>query len=214
MQVRDWVQERFGGTGETLLDESAYSDKELRKDIIKLEQKLKTIENEMDQHRRKYKRLLQEGADAPELERRKYAQKAKFEKKKYAIKKKKYRANSVKYGTLLSIQGMREITDLNDGQDLALDDALEDADAQEIQSKIVERMASFGVEMDDLQQIQDALDVPILEDELEMDVSEEEQLMEQIEAQDLSAEEVDVDIEDDVDLGGDIDEFDEPELGI
>jgi len=193
MELRDWVQNRFGGTGETLLDESAYSNKELRKDVMKLEHSLKKLENEMDQHGRKYKDILKEGADASELERKKFAQKAKFEKKKYAVKKKKYRAQSIKLGTLLSIQGMREIVELQDSRDLAIDDALEDADAQEIQGQIMERMASFNLEMEDLQEIQGALDVPIMNQELEMDHSEEEQIMSDMAASDISNEEVQID---------------------
>lgn len=193
MELRGWVQDRFGGTGETLLDESAYSNKALRKDVMKLEHSLKKLENEMDQHGRKYKQVLKEGSEASELERKKFAQKAKFEKKKYAVKKKKYRAQSIKLGTLLSIQGMREIVELQDSQDLAIDDALEDADAQEIQGQIMDRMASFNLEMEDLQEIQGALDVPIMDQELEMDHSEEEQIMSDMAASNISNEEVDID---------------------
>jgi hypothetical protein len=195
MELRNWVQERFGGTGDNLLDESVYSNKELRKDISKLEHRGKKLEQEMDKHRRKYKELLQEGANHGELKRKKYAQKAKFEKKKYAIKKKKYRANSVKLGTVLSVQGMRDIMDLHEEEDITLEQVMDDADAQEIQSEIMERMAQFGVEMEDLQEIQDALDIPMMEDELEMNTGEEEQVMEQIAAQEVSAEQVDIEAE-------------------
>jgi hypothetical protein len=195
MELRDWVQNRFGGTGETLLDESAYSDQELRKDIMKLEQSLKKKEKEMDQHSRKYKQILKEGSEASELERKKFAQKAKFEKKKYAVKKKTYRAQSIKLGTLLSIQGMREIVEMQESQDLAIDEALEDANAQEIQGEIMERMASFNIEMEDLQEIQSALDVPIMDQELQMDHSEEEQIMSDMAASDISDEEVEINSE-------------------
>jgi len=195
MELRNWIQERFGGTGDNLLDESVYSNKELRKDISKLEHRGKKLEQEMDKHRRKYKELLQEGAQHDELQRKKYAQKAKFEKKKYAIKKKKYRANNIKLGTVLSIQGMRDVMDLHDEEDIELERVMEDADAQEIQSEIMERMAAFGVEMDDLQEIQEALDIPIMNDELEMETSEEEDVMEQIAASEVSAEQVDIEAE-------------------
>lgn len=193
MELRDWVQDRFGGTGDTLLDESAYSNKALRKDVMKLEHSLKQLENEMDQHGRKYKEILKEGAEGSKMQRKKFAQKAKFEKKKYAVKKKKHRAQSIKLGTLLSIQGMREIVDMQDTQDLAIDDALEDADAQEIQGEIMEQMASFNLEMEDLQEIQGALDVPIMNQELEMDHSEEEQIMSDMAASDISSEGVEID---------------------
>jgi hypothetical protein len=222
MELRNWVKTKFGGTDSTaLLDESQYGSTALRKDLTKLEHSLKQQEKEMDEHHRKYKELLKEGANASEIERKKYAQKAKFEKKKYAIKKKKYRASSIKYGTLLSVQGMREIMDLQDSDDLAIDQQLEDADAAELQSQIVERMAAFGVEMEDVQEIQEALDVPLMDDSLATDTSEEEAIMAQMAASDISAEQVDIESEDDVDLGAtdveadvDVGEIDDPELEV
>lgn len=221
MQIRNWVDERFGGTGNTLLDESVYSDKELRKDISKLEHRGKKLEQEMDKHRQKYEQLLQEGAQYDSLKRKKYAQKAKFEKKKYAIKKKKYRANSVKLGTVLSIQGMREIVDLHDEENITLEEVMDDSDAQEIQNEIMERMAAFGVEMEDLQEIQEALDIPIMEDELDMDTTEEEKVMEQIAAQEVSAEQVDIEaestvaMEESIDIDADIeDDIDMDEVSL
>lgn len=227
MELRNWLQERFGGTGQTLLDEDVYGDKEIRKDITKLEHKLKKLENEMDNHGRKYKKLLKEGSDVGELKRKKYAQKAKFEKKKYAIKKKKYRANSVKLGTILSIQGMRDIMELQNEENIGIDDAMQDADAQEIQGEIMERMAAFGIEMEDMKEIQEALDIPIMDDELEMDVGEEEQIMEELAASEITEEQVDVEMEAEVSVGGDdidldnmdmdevdIGEIDEQEMGL
>lgn len=215
MKLRDWVKERFGGTGKTLLDESVYSNKDLRKDISKLEHSLKKKEREMDKHRRKYKQLLQEGARASSMKRKKYAQKAKFEKKKYQIKKKQYRASSIKLGTLISIDGMREIMDMHEQEDLEFDRVLdEDPDAQEIQARIMDQMAEFGLEMEDIQEIQEALDIPIMEDQLEMEAGEEMQTMEQIAASEISAEQVDIDSDletetDDIDVG--MDELEEEE---
>ena len=212
MQLRNWLQERFGGTGQTLLDDDVYGDKEIRKDITKLEHKLKKLENEMDNHGRKYKKLLKEGSDVGQLKRKKYAQKAKFEKKKYAIKKKKYRANSVKLGTILSIQGMRDIMELQNEENIGIDDAMEDADAQEIQGEIMERMATFGIEMEDMKEIQEAMDIPIMDDELEMDVGEEEQIMEDLAASEISEEQVDVEMEAEVSVGGDDMEIDDIDM--
>lgn len=223
MELRNWVRERYNGTGESLLDESVYSDKELRKDISKLEHRSKKLEQEMDKHRRKYRKLLEEGAEEGDLQRKKYAQKAKFEKKKYAIKKKKFRSNSVKLGTALSIQGMREVMDMHDSEDIALDEAMSDADAQEIQSEIMERMAAFGIEMEDMQEIQEALDIPMMEDNLDMDVSEEEQVMEEIAASGMSADQVDIEAESqvtaeesvDIEAGmDDVDDIDMDEVSV
>jgi hypothetical protein len=221
MEIRDWLHDRFGATDKTLLDEEVYGDTELRKDITKLEHKLKKLENEMDNHGRKYRKLLKEGSQVGDLKRKKYAQKAKFEKKKYAIKKKKYRANSVKLGTILSIQGMRDIMQIQDEPDIGIDEAMQDADAQEIQSEIMGRMAAFGIEMEDMQEIQQALDIPIMEDQLEMDVGEEEQIMEDLAASEVSEEQVDIEMEaemtmdEEVDLGEvDLDEIDDEGVGI
>jgi hypothetical protein len=71
MQLRDWVHDRFGGTGENLLDESVYATEELRKDIAKLEHRMGNLEEEMDEHGQNYKRILEQGAQASELERKK-----------------------------------------------------------------------------------------------------------------------------------------------
>ena len=200
MELRSWVKEKFGGTDKTLLDESVYSNKDLRKDISKLEHSLRKKEEKMDKHREKYQQLLQEGAQANEMKRKKYAQKAKFEKKKYEVNKKQYKTASVKLGTLISIQGMREIMQMNEGDGLAFDELLEESpDAQEVQNRVMERMAEFGLEMEEIQEIQKALDAPILEQQIETDTEEEEMIMEQLAASEMSAEEVDIEADEDVD---------------
>jgi hypothetical protein len=221
MDLKGWVNEKFGDTDKTLLDESVYSNKDLRKDISKLEHSLKKKEKKMDRHQEKYRQLLQEGAQADSMKRKKYAQKAKFEKKKYEVNKKQYKAASVKLGTLISIQGMREIMDMHSSENLEFDGVLDnEPDTQEVQSRIMERMAEFGLEMEDIQQIQDALDVPIMGDDIETDTEEEEMIMEQLAASEMSAEQVDIEAEDVDDedlLEGDIDEgidIEDDEMGI
>ena len=207
MELRDWVQDRFGAADETLLQESVYSTRELRKDKAKLEQNLKQLENDMQTHGKKYKKLLEKGAEADDMSRSQYAQKAKFEKKKYEIKKKKHKANTIKLGTIISIEGMREILEMQDGEDMKIDELMSnDINAQEVQSQIMNQMAEFGLELEDMQQIQDALDVPIMDDDLETGASEEMELMEEMAAGDISGEQIDVeadlnDSEEDVDLG-------------
>jgi hypothetical protein len=217
VDLRDWARETFGGTGEELLDASVYSNEDLRKDIIKLEDEQKRLEKKMDNHRRQYKALINEGAEASEMKRKKLAQKAKMEKKKLAVQKKKYDSNTVKLGIMLSVQGMREI--LDESQDVAnleFDEVMDDTDAQQIQSKVMERMASFGVEMEHIQEIGDALDVPIMEGGMDVDTSEEEELMEDMAARDMSEEEIDVEDEIDEDVGSDVDfdvdEFDDVDI--
>jgi hypothetical protein len=197
MQLRDWVQERFGTTdAETLLDESVYSTNQLRTDKKKLEQSLKQLESDMDTHSEKYQKLLEEGANADEMRRRQYAQKAKFEKKKYEIKKKKHKANSIKLGTIISIEGMREVMDMHENQELGIDEAMsQDVNAREVQSQIMDQMAQFGLELEDMQEVQDALDVEILDEDLEDGASEELEAMERMAAGEISKEQVDVEQE-------------------
>ena len=209
MELRDWVQDRFGtADAESLLDESLYSTNDLRKDKAKLEQNLRQIEKERDKHRQQYETLLEKGADADEMKRKQYAQKAKFAKKKYKIKKKKHKANSVKLGTVISIEGMREVMDMhNEEGSIVLDDVFDDElNVGELQNEIMDQMAEFGLEMEDMQEVQDALDVEILDQDLDTAASEEIELMEEMRAGEISREEVDIEetVEDDgedVDIG-------------
>jgi hypothetical protein len=96
---------------------------------------------------------------------------------------------------------------------------MEDADAQEIQSEIMERMAAFGIEMEDMKEIQEALDIPIMEQELEMDVSEEEEIMEDMAASDIDEEvgiemQAEVSLEEGIEVDDEIDDIEEPGMGI
>jgi hypothetical protein len=203
MELRDWVQDRFGSAEtETLLDESVYGQNELRADKKKLEQSLKQLEKDMDSHSNTYQKLLEKGAKADEMRRRQYAQKAKFEKKKYEIKKKKHKANSIKLGTVISIEGMREVMNMHESQELSLDEAMsQDLNVQEVQGEIMDQMAQFGLELEDMQQVQDALDIEILDDDLEQGASEELEAMERMAAGEISSEQVNV--EEDVEIDPD-----------
>jgi hypothetical protein len=208
MELRDWVQDRFGtADAESLLDEGLYSTKDLRKDKAKLEQNLRQIEKERDKHRQQYEELLEKGADADEMKRKQYAQKAKFAKKKYKIKKKKHKANSVKLGTIISIEGMREVMSMHNEENYKIDDVFDDdLNVGELQNEIMDQMAEFGLEMEDMQEVQDALDVEILDQDLDTAASEEVELMEEMRAGEISREEVDIEetVEDDsedVDIG-------------
>jgi hypothetical protein len=209
MELRDWVQERFGtADASTLLDEEVYSTKDLRKDKAKLEQNLRQIEKERDKHKQRYEKLLQKGAEADEVKQQQLAQKAKFEKKKYKIKKKKHKAQSVKMGTIISIEGMREVMSMHDEENYVIDDLFDDEmNAQELQGEIMDQMAEFGLEMEDMQQVQDALDIEVLDSELETEASEEMELMQKMQAEEISREEVDIEEsveveQDEVDVGG------------
>jgi len=217
MELRDWVHERFGtADAESLLDESVYSRKELRTDKSKLEQGMKQTEKEMEKHQKKYEKLLQAGAEADDMKQKQYARKAKFEKKKYKIKKQKYKQKSVKLGTVISIEGMREVMSMHDNEDATNIGELmsNDVNAQQLQGEVMDQMAEFGLEMEDMQQVQDALDVEILDQELQTEEPEELEIMQEMAAGDMSQEQIDIeeDVEvdhDDIDM--DIEE-DQPTL--
>jgi len=213
MTLRNWITEQFGDAKtETLLDESQYSRKELRKDKQKLNQSLNQLESELDDHGTRYETLLQKGAKADDIKKQQYAQKAKFEKKKYQIKKKKYKTNSVKLGTIISIEGMREVLSMHNEASYNIDELFdEDRNTQEMQAHVMDKMAEFGLEIDDMQAVQDALDVDILGQDMDMQASEELEIMEEMEAGDLSREQLDIEKDvnqesDDVDVSFDIED--------
>jgi hypothetical protein len=211
MEPRNWIQEKFGtGEPQTLLDEEVYSSKQLRKDKQTLQLNLKKSAKEQQKHEQKYQALLQKGAQAQnEAKQRQFATKAKFEKKKYKAKEKSHKADSIKLGTVIAIDGMREVLEIQKEGDTELEAAIEDADIQELENQIIGQMADFGLEIEDMKQIQEALDIELLDEDLENDVSEELQMMREMEADDLADEQIDLDAEtnqDDVDVNVDVDE--------
>jgi hypothetical protein len=111
------------------------------------------------------------------------------------MKKREYKADSVKLGTVISVEGMRDVLDTADS-DINLSEHIRDADTSQLQGQIMDQMAEFGLEIEDMQQVEEALDVPILDDDLEDGASEELEMMEQMAAGSVSDEQVD--IEDDV----------------
>jgi len=87
----------------------------------------------------------------------------------------------------------------------------DDINAQEVQADIMDQMAQFGLDIEDMKQVQDALDVEILDDELEEGASEELEVIEEMAAGEVSGEQIDIDEEvdiesDDLDVQSDIDE--------
>lgn len=203
METRDWIQEKFGTNDpESLLDEDVYSTKELRQDKKQLQITLNRIANGLEEHEQKYKKLLKAGKNADtEADRRQYATKAKFEKKKYKAKKKKHKATSIKLGTIVAVEGMRDILEMQHEVPLSLEAELEDVDTQELESQIIDEMAAFGLEIDDMKEVQQALDIEILDDDLETEVSEELQLMREMEAEELQDDQIQLDAETDDEIG-------------
>jgi hypothetical protein len=57
----------------------------------------------------------------------------------------------------------------------------------------MDQMAEFGLEIEDMKQVQEALDVEILDQDLDTGADEELELMEEMAAGDMSHEQVDID---------------------
>ena len=215
METRDWVKERFGSTDvQTLLSEEVYSQEELRKDKARLEQNLRQIRSEREEHKERYEKLMKKGVGKPDAKKQQYAQKAKFEKKKYKVKGKKEKVQNIKLGTIISIEGMREVLSIQGNQSITLEEQIDEMDAQKLQGQIMDQMAEFGLEIEDMKQVQEALDVEVLDRDLETDVSEEMEAMQAMEAGEISEDKVSLDESIDTEAD-DIDtDIDEEELSL
>lgn len=195
MQVRDWVTDYFGESADSLLDESVYSDEDLRRDKIKLRKQRKRVEQEMNQYASEYKELLQKGADANEIERQNYAKKAQIAKKKYKLKKRQYQKNSVVLGTVVSVEGARELQDMHDGDTTEIESIIRnrDVDVESVQEDMMDQMVEFDLDMEIMQEVQNSLDIDIMSTDMSAEDSEEMEMMEEMAAGDISEEEIDID---------------------
>jgi len=87
------------------------SSSELEQAKVKLEGELESLENEMSEHERRYRTLLKKGAESPGGERKTYAQRAKLEKKKYAIKKRTYENQLSRLDAIVDVHTKHEYED-------------------------------------------------------------------------------------------------------
>jgi len=173
MEVRSWVKKKFGTTDQTLLSTEVYSDKDLRRDKIKLERQRNRIEEEIEEHRSEYKKLVKEAAGEDEMRKQVLAKKAKNQKKQYKLKQKKYQKTSMKYGTILSIEGARELLEEQQSStnpDLAIDDVMDqDLQVDEFEAKMEDKMVEFDMEVDMMDRIQGSLDFNFTSSDMSMD---------------------------------------------
>ncbi|QSG08481.1 hypothetical protein [Halapricum desulfuricans] len=222
MQVRNWVQDYFGESANSLLDEAVYNDEDLRRDKIKLRKQRKRIEQEMNQYANEYKELLQKGAQTNEIERESYAKKAQIAKKKYKLKKKQYQKNSVVLGTVVSVEGARELQDMHDGDTTEIEQIIRerDVDVESVQEDMMNQMVEFDLDMEIMQEVQEGLDIDVMNVEMGTEDSEEMEMMEEMAAGEISEEEIDVEQEveaeeglDEVSLDADLDEDLDEDIG-
>lgn len=200
MQLRKPLQDYFGTADtDTLLDESVYSSQDLKEDKIRLKRQRKTIQKEMDEYGEEYKQLLREGANADSLDRQRIAQKAKMAKKKYKIKKQQYKKNSLVLGTVVTVEGARELMEMHDGANQSnIENILQnnDVDADQVQEKMMDQMIQFELDMDVMQEVQQSLDLDIMSSNMDVEGGGEElERMEEIAAGDVSEKQIDLDAE-------------------
>lgn len=193
MELRNWISNAFGDT-DSLLDESTYSETEIRKDKIRLRQQRKRVGKEMNELQAEYQRLLEEGAQASEVERQQYAQQAKIAKKKYKIKQQQYQKNSVQMATIVTIEGARELLEMKNADPTRLQGLLDDegVEVEGIQDEMTDAMIEYELDMDLMMQVQEALDIDIIGADVDMGGGDEIEIMEDMEKGDIDGEQVDI----------------------
>lgn len=197
MQLRSWIQDQFGST-ETLLDESVYSEQDIKEDKIRLRQQRQRILKEMNEYGAEYQRLLEEGAQASEMEAQQYAQQAKIAKKKYKIKQQQYQKNSVQMATVVTVEGARELMSMTETNTTNIEDVLGDdnVDLTNVQEQMMDSMVEYELDMNIMMEVQDALDIDIIGADVDMGSSNKEmEIINQIREGDMEAEQADIDHE-------------------
>jgi hypothetical protein len=164
-------------------------------------------EQDMNKHAAAYKRLIKEGAEAGELQRKNLAMRARMEKQRYNQKKQLFTMMSTKYAAVMSLEMAREMARAkSEDGGLVIDTVFTAAEAQQIQHQVVDTMASQGVRNEAMEKFVDTLNIPVVSDDITED-SAEITAMERVAAGDRSADELD--IEDEFDA-----EFDPTEMEV
>ena len=193
MKLREWV---FGGKDfKTMLDPEVYSDEEISRDKHKANIMMTQYEQEMNKHAASYKRLIKEGAEAGELQRKNLAMRARMEKQRYNQKKQLFTMMSTKLAAVMSLEMAREMARAK-SQDggLVIDTVFTAAEAQQIHSQVLDSMTDLGVRNEAMEKFVDTLNIPVVSDEVTED-SAEITAMERIAAGDRDADELDIEDE-------------------
>jgi hypothetical protein len=207
MELRNWIKEQFGGK-ETLLDESKYSSQEIKEDKIRLRQERKRLQKELNELGAEYQKLLEQGAQANEMERKQYAQQAKIAKKKYKIKQQQYQKNSMQMATVVTIEGARELMEMSNKNTTTFEEIMDDpnVDLSHVQESLMDTMVEYELDMDMMMEIQDALDIDIIGADVDMGASEEEEIMEDIAAGEMDSGDIDLESQAEEDVEESLDE--------
>lgn len=216
MDVTDWIEAAFDTENhESLFDLEFYSDRELREYKIKIKRKRAHLEKELEKYENKYKQLLDRGADASDIERRQFAQRAKLTKRRYEIIEKKYRKQGVILATLITIEGIRELLEQQDEDmsNIASIVADAEADVDALRETFQNQMAQHDLDVEMMQEVQRNLDIDVLPSESTLSATDEVALIDSVAAGDLDADSVAIDQDiDEIDPGtGEIELTESPE---
>ncbi|MBZ6497177.1 NFACT family protein [Natrinema longum] len=196
MDVTDLIETTFDTDDhESLFDPEFYSDRELREDKIRVKQERTRLERELEKYENKYKRLLDQGADASDIERRQFAQKAKLTKRRYEIIEKRYRKQGVILATLITIEGIRELFEQQDKNESNIANIVADAetDVGALRETFQDQMAQHHLDVETMQEVQRSLDIDVLPSESTLSATDEAALMDSVAADDLDTESIDID---------------------
>lgn len=195
MDVTELIETTFDTDDhESLFDPEFYSDREFREDKIRVRQERTRLEKELEKYENKYKRLLDQGADASDIERGELARKAKFTKRRYEIIEKRYRKQGVILATLITIEGIRELFERQDEDmsNIANIVANEESNADALRKTFQNQMAQHHLNVETMQEVQRSLDIDVLPSESTLSGTDEAALMDSVAAGNLDAESVDI----------------------
>jgi hypothetical protein len=214
MQVRNWIESAFGEEKmNSLLDEEVYSEKEIKKDQMRLKKKRKDLSTEISEANSEYQKLVKKAAEASEAEQVPYVKRAKLAKKKYQLKNRQYQKNSALMATLVSVKGARELQGMTQEPDTQLEKLLNDdaLDTSNIEDDMFDEMMQFGITMETMQEVQGAMDFEVMDPDVDTETDDEVMGdVEAVAAGNVDAEQLGPDQDEDaVGAAGVEDEFDE-----
>lgn len=187
MEPRNWLKEKFGSSDpKTIMDSDVYSDREIREDKVRLERQRKNLKKEMNKYETEYQKLIEKGAGASDMEKRQLARRAEVAEKKYKIKQRKYDKNGMQMATVVTVEGARELQSMatNDGEEIVITNLLNDPDVNvdEVYSDMEDVMVQWDIDMETMQQAQEALDMDISGRDVGLDDSAAKKAMDELEA--------------------------------
>jgi len=200
----EWAQVMFGDASgnlvigdqeNSMLDHEEYGDEELREDLLKLDRRLQTRTDDIEELRSEYREHLQAGADAESGARERHAQQARFVRKQAEIRMKQYEKDSHMLGVVLVVRALRNVVD--DSGEVDAVTRVEDIPEpvyERVRSEFEDRVAlhdeiEFREPREDLQA--PVFDAPMLNDTAAEETTPEEERIEAVAAGELAIEDVD-----------------------